>query len=281
MAKVKISSSVGNFGEKVQKAWGLELWKGWNDPDKEVVFFGMYHQLDFNCYHHLSDDIKRTIFWCGSDVLRLLNDPERVRILNLFPVEHWCETKEEYDNLKKVGIEAKIGQSFLEDPKDFPLTYKPSKTPHIWLSGHTDREVEYGVDIAYRMAQRFPEYTFHIYGCREGEGLEEVAPKPLKNFINHGIIPNEQFNKEIQGYQMGLRCNEHEGFSEVPIKAILMGQYTATRMKFPMMDNFTNDEELAVILKGLKDKKEPNLEAREYWIKKLNPFPWVNKNVAK
>jgi len=239
--------------------------------------------MDWNCYHHLSKDYKRTIFWCGGDVLRLQQYPDRVRILNLFPVEHWCETEQEAGILRSFGIEPNIGYSFLEDIGNFGISqdtiqaFKEERRD-IWLSAHTEREKEYGVDVAFRMALRFPKVNFHIYGTNPENNLdlEEITDGiELDNFIIHGIVPNEQFNSEIKGYHAGLRCNTEDGFSEVPIKAILMGQYAITRMKFPHFWNYQNDEELESHIQKLIETKEPNLKAREYYIPRLNNFPWV------
>lgn len=269
--KVKVSTSVGNFNDKVKKTWNIESWQGVDDEDKDVLFFGLYHEHDWNLYHHLGPEWNRTIFWCGSDITRLVDNPERQRILRLFPVEHYCETEEEAKELRSVGIEPHIIPSFLEDVNEFPVCYKHSETPHIWLNAHPEREEEYGVDVAFRMAEKFPTYTFHVYGLEPSKFYE--AP----NLIFHGTVPNEQFNAEIKTYQCGLRCNKSDGMSEIPIKSLLLGQYPITRMRFPEMWHYETEEELEELLKKLPEMKEPNLKAREYWITNLNNYPWCKK----
>ena len=268
--KIRTSPSVIGFQEKAEKIWNLKRWEGINDEDKDVLFFGLYTLYDYDCFWYAELD-KRSIFWCGSDVLNTLGNTEFQRRLKLYPeTNHYCETQEEYDNLKKIGIEAKIIPSFLEDIDSFPRTYQPSDTPHIWMCAHPDREIEYGVDVFLRMARKFSDYTFHIYGIYDW--IEEEQPK---NVIYHGQVPNEQMNQEIRQYQGSFRGNKHEGFSEVIAKALLLGQYPISKMKFPEIDNFQNDEDLVKFLEGLKNRKEPNKKGYEYWKNRLNRFPWL------
>ena len=50
--KLKVSSSVKQFEEKAKKVWKIDLWQGINDPDKAVVFFGLFHDRDFEVFHN-------------------------------------------------------------------------------------------------------------------------------------------------------------------------------------------------------------------------------------
>jgi hypothetical protein len=269
--KIRVSLSVVNFKEKAMKFWGLEEWQGKDDPVKEVLFFGLYQGHDYDAWYYAPDDIIRSVFWCGSDILNTMANPEFQRRLKLFPAKHYCETKEEQDNLKKIGIEAEIVYSFLDDIESFPFSYKQSETPHVWMCAHPNREVEYGVDVIVRMAEKFPTYTFHVYGIYEWNG----AKKP-KNVMYHGSVPEIQLNEEVKNYQCGFRGNTHEGMSEVPIKATLMGQYAITKMKFDNFWNFQNDEELIKHLENLAKMKNGNV-MRKPTIAQLNNFPWVTK----
>ena len=176
----------------------------------------------------------------------------------------------EAENLKKIGIEAKVVPSFLENEDSFPLAYNHSVDPHVWMCAHPEREIEYGVDMMYAMARKFPTYTFHIYGIFDWN-MEE---KP-RNVLFHGQIPNEQLNKEIRQYQCGFRGNAHEGLSEVIVKALLMGQYCISLMKFPYTWNYQTEEELEKLMEKLKDTKDWNHEGRKSIKGSLNKFPWM------
>jgi len=269
--KIRISLSVINFKERALKTWGLKEWEGIEDPTEHVLFFGMYTMHDYNAWWY-SDIKERSIFWCGSDILNTLKDIEFKRRLKLYPeTKHYCETEIEAENLRSIGIEPIITQSFLGDVNGFDITYKQSDTPHIWMCAHPGREKEYGLDKIIEIAPKFPDYTFHVYGILEWNEVE----KPL-NVICHGEVTDEELNEDIKQYQCGFRGNVHEGFSEVPVKSILNGQYTITKMKFPEMWNFQDSKELEEHLKSLKEQKDYNKKGHDYWSKNLNAFPWVN-----
>jgi len=267
--KVRISPSVINFKDKLLKAWKLKEWEGIDDPDKELLFFGMYLKIDYDVYRLFKG--KKYVFWCGGDLVRLRSNYDWQRILRLYPeTEHYVENELEQKELEEIGIKSKIVPSFLDDIEKYPVCYKPSENPHIFLSAHPNREEEYGILLVERIAPKLPNYTFHIYGVYERYG----GDKP-KNVLYHGIVPEGQMNKEIQNYQCGLRPNEHDGNSEITMKCLLNGGYPITRIKYPKIWHYETEEELIELLEKLPRMKKPNIEAREYWIKKLNKFPWV------
>jgi hypothetical protein len=44
-----------------------------------------------------------------------------------------------------------------------------------------------------------------------------------------------------------------------------------------MIDHYETEEELIVLLKDLKNKKEPNFAARDFWRKNINKLPWIQQ----
>jgi len=268
----RASKSVWVFGEKIEKAWGIKKWIGWKDQDKDVLFFGMYEIEDYQVFHNT--DNKKTIFWCGSDIPRIFMNPERLRIIQAYPeTEHWVETEHQAEELKQAGIKAHISPSFLENINDFPLCFKPSETPSIWLSGHPNREEEYGFNLAKRMAIRFPNVKFHLYGVDSHESNGECP----ENVIYHGWVSNKQLNEEIKNYQGSIRANQHDGASEVSFKAMLMGQYAMTYLPYKYTWQYKTEDELAELIQRLSQTKEPNKVASDYWRGALNNFPWIKK----
>jgi len=262
--KLQCSGGMWKFAEKAAMTWGLKPWKGTKDPD-EVLFFGMYSDNDYDIFRHFNG--KKSVFWCGSDIIQMLQDPERRRIIKLFPdVQHYTETEQEKKELESMGLEVYASPSFLDSVKNFPVSYKPSKTPHIYLSGHINREEEYGFGLCKEIAEEHPEFIFHFYGV-EGENT--------KNVIYHGWVEEEQFNEEIRNYQCGLRCNAHDGASELIFKSALMGQYPISFLPYEKVWQFKTKEELVELLNRLKKQDKPNLEAREYWLPRFNSYPWM------
>lgn len=269
--KLRVSSSVIGFKERAEKTWGLKEWDGIDDPDKEVVFFGLYHERDFAVFE--GDFTKRIVFWCGSDILRVGSDYERRRILANYPeTEHYCENEIEQANLKACGIDAKIVPSFLDDFNKYPVSFKAptDRKWKIWLCAHPDREEEYGVALAKRWAEKDPELEFHVYGVDK-----TAKDKDIPNLIFHGKVPEEQLNTEIREYHAGFRPNFHDGMSEVTCKSLLLGQYPITRIKYDDIWNYTNEQELGKCWEMLKAQTEPN-KARELYLTRLNNFPWIH-----
>lgn len=255
------SSAIENFSEKFQRKFRILRWSILGFPLRPAWFFGMYNWVDYLkfIWHWGS----ATIFWCGGDILNLQKRPFWQKVFQSIPARHFCENNVEYNALMAMGIKAYISPS-LVDELDLPISFKPSKTPHVFLCVHRNREIEYGLGIVAAIADKVPEITFHIYG-------DAIRVPPFhKNIIYHGEVPDEQFNEEIKNYQAGLRLNEFEGFSEVLAKSVLMGQYPISRIKYPHIDYFGDMSTLIKLLKALKTKTKPNLKAAKYWYEKLN-----------
>ena len=263
--KLRVSSSIAPFREKAEKVWGLERYCFPRDIFKSVVMFGLYHWADY--FHYLAHRGEKTVVWAGSDILNLKTRPYLARFFR--KATHYVENEVEKNALRMKGIEAEVRPSFLEDVNDFPVSFKPSENPQVYLSCNKGREEEYGFDLIMKISYKVPEITFHLYGCQKCQNRG--------NIIFHGRVPPEQFNREIRNYQCGLRTNFRDGFSEITAKSVLLGQYPITRIKYPMIDNYETEEELIKLLKELKNKTEPNIKARDFWRANVNNYDFIKK----
>jgi len=266
--KLRVSSSIVNFRDKAEKTWGLERYCFPWDIFKPIVFFGMYHIGDY--FHYFIHRGKKTIVWAGSDIQTLLK--------SIFPwyllfrnAKHYCENGVERAGLLWKGIDSEIKPSFLEDINDFPVCFYPPKVEkaHVFITGHMGREDEYGWNIVEKIATSLPNIVFHIYGT-------DIQKSPC-NIIYHGRVSNKQFNKDIKSDHCGLRLNEHDGFSEVLAKSVLMGQYPISRIKYPHIWNYETEEELLCLLEMVCKREKPNLIAREFWRKNVNNYDFIKE----
>ena len=278
--KLKVSSSVRQFREKAERAWGLKEWEGINDPDQELLFFGLFHDRDFEVFHNFKG--QKSVFWCGGDILRVLEDYERRRVLRIaLGTRHYCETEVEAENLRKAGFEPEIIPSFLGNIEDYPVSFQPpleGEKWKVWMCGHPDREQEYGFDKARQLAKIFPDVEFHFYGVdKEYAGKPNLESDSLPNVIYHGLVSEEQLDKEIKRMQCGLRLNEHDGVSEVIVKSILLGQYPISFLPYEGVAQYQTFEDLVELIEKMKEQREPNLRTRAIWLKSLNNFPWCKK----
>jgi len=288
--KIRISASMINFRDKAITYFKLKEWEGKNDKDKDLLFFGLFNDRDYDVFANFKG--KRYVFWCGTDILNALSDYERKRILGNCPAEHYCENELQAQELESLGLKPKIVVSFLDNVNNFPLSYKHSNKPHIFLCGHDQREEEYGVGVVKRVAERLPDFTFHIYGIDKNSSYLSLTERKIEeqlicvdedcpNIWFHGKVPEEQFNNEIINYQCGLRPNEHDGFSEVLAKSILMGQYPISRIPYEKIWSYENEDQLVALLEKLKLMRTPNVEGRAYYLKKINNFPWCERKYLK
>lgn len=248
---LRVSSSIAPFREKAEKTWKLERYKWPRDMFKKVRFFGMYHIGDY--IHYMAHFGEKEIVWAGSDILNLLDT--KVPWEEIFgDAIHYCENEVEQKELRSLGIEAKIVYTFLEDVNNFPISYKQSKNPVVYISTRIGREDEYGLGLVEKMKEK------------------DIKIPGVKWCVFDGTAPPDCFNKMIKGFHCGFRPLEHDGFSEIIAKSALMGQWPISRIKYPYIDSYETEEELIALLKELPNKKEPNYEAAKYYREKINKF---------
>ena len=264
--KIRVSDGVKMFKEKAKTTWGLEEWDG---KDTDVLFFGLYFQEDYDTYDSFKGN--RTIFWCGSDILRTSQKKEWLDVVKRHSANHYCETQEEAENLKKIGINPVVIPSFLGNIKSYPVSFKPPEDGiwKIWLSGHEEREKEYGFEDAKEIAGMFNNVEIHFYG---------VNGKSSGNIIYHGFVSERQLDDDIKNYHSAIRGNLHDGVSEVIMKSVFLGQYPIARLPYEGVWQYNSVAELASYVAELRTMVNPNLITRTTWIKKINQYPWCYKN---
>ncbi len=267
--KLLVSSSIVPFREKAEKIWKLERYQWPRDIFKPVVFMGCYHVGDY--YHYLRHLGPKIVWWAGSDVTNLITS--KIPWYKIFRgARHYTENWVEKAELDQFNIKAEAIPSFLEDVNDFPISFvSPEKKglTEIYLSCHVGREEEYGVKLIERIAPFTPGVHYHIYGSKFNRGI-------TKRITYHGRVPSDQFNKEIKEYHCGLRPNEHDGFSEITAKSILMGQYPISKIKYPHVASYETEAQLISMINSICTMCEPNYKAREYYLKVLNKYPWCS-----
>jgi hypothetical protein len=149
------------------------------------------------------------------------------------------------------------------DINKFEVSFKPGNKVYTSVSG--DDFERYGWYKIPKLAEKNPEIEFHLYGNNSYFGVD------MPNVIIHGRVPKEQMNEEIKEMQGALRLIKMEGFSEIIAKSILMGQWPISAIDYRHMIKLKN-------IKQILDKKLPNKIGRQYYINKINKFPW-NTNI--
>ena len=257
---LRVSSSIENFKEKIFNRFKYPEWHWIHNRYDRCVFFGIYHIGDY--LRVLWHSGPSTIFWCGGDIINLKKSRFWQYLIKRKITFHICENEVEQKTLESMGIKSEIMPMCFDDIDSIEITYRGRKNPHVYLTAHEESKYSYGIHIVHDIARLLPEVTFHIYGMN-GNPLE-------KNIIYHGIVSNEEFNRQIQFYQAALRLNQFDGFSEILAKSVIMGQWPISVIPYQYMTYIKDLDSLIAALKNLKNKKTPNFKGRRYWLKKLS-----------
>ena len=228
-----------------------------------MVFFGLYRPKDFLLF--LLHRGPKSVWWCGSDILAA---GWHYRWLQRINARHICENEIEQGILQvMLQQEVEVRPIFLGNPDEFKLSYKQSKTPEVFIHINQNAERESGFFTIERIAKRLPYIKFHIYGKMASRNTEH-------NIHFHGFVPEEHFNREIRQYHGALGLHYFSGFDDTVAKSVLMGQYPITKINYPHIDSYKDEEELIKLLDELKNKKESNYKIREYYLEQFNLSIW-------
>lgn len=277
--KCRYAPSLGALERTHQEVWGTEEYVPEKDLYEPVVFFGLYGLPDwYLLWRHKG---KKAVLWAGSDIKHFLNgywldgegnikiDPKGLAVWLNWHCDNYVENEVEQEALRTIGIDSTIIPSYLGNIKEHPISFSPNIRPKVYVSSGINREIEYGFQIIEEIADKC-DVDFYLYG---GEWQSQH-----KNVIVRGRIPKDEMNEEIRCMQSGLRLNEFDGFSEILAKSILWGQYPISRIPYPFIDSYRNNDELIKMLNELKLHVKPNVIAREYYQKNLNNYPWNENN---
>lgn len=276
-----MAPSLGSLEGTPEETWVTPEYSWWSNRHHPCVFFGIYDLRDYLAlWWHRGGGY---ILWAGSDLRNLrdgfaFNDGKLkwlskalrglltrwiVRLVSKY--QNWVENAWEGSILASYGIPYNECPSFMGGTGSYEVSYASGPVTNVYLSASEGRQEEYGWGIVERIANWLPNHRFHLYG----------APWKTRhgNVVIHGRVPKDRMNEEIKGYQIGLRLNETDGFSEILAKAVLMGQYVIGKVKHHHIPSFENDMDLILQLNAMAGNKEPN-PARAWYLENLNAYPW-------
>lgn len=270
MPKLRVAPSLGALEGDPHEVWGLEPYWAKLHREEPTVFMGLYGFNDF--YELWKHRGKKWVFWCGSDIRHFiagywLDDEGETHVnaeslaewINKY-CESWCENEVEQQALANVGIYSQVCPSFMGNIKDYEVSFEPNGHYYASVSGNDFKLYKW--DALEELAKGYPELTFHLYG----NTVPWVTKN--KNVVVHGRIDKEDMNEEIKQMEGGIRLLEFDGFSEVIAKSILWGQWPVSAIPY---------KHVGSVYDLMFRKNAPNFEGRNYYLRKLNDFPWVNK----
>jgi hypothetical protein len=251
------------YGERALRLFGFNRYSG--KEGEAAVFLGLYFPEDYEVYKkHVG---KKTVFWNGSDVYRLLITKKFQEILKEYPAKHVCHNELLRKELESVGIEAKVQPLFFADVDDYKVSFKPKKNLEVYVNAHPGREDEYGVPLVIQAAKRLPNVKFFIYGV---DGVDK------ENVEYMGWLEEEEADKRMSKHHVCLRLNNHDGLSQLVIKAGLWGHYVITRQDIPETIQVKDVVSLIEEIRGLEGTTEPQGGLRNWLLKQnLNSLEWL------
>ncbi|HCC67905.1 TPA: hypothetical protein DEP90_01665 [Patescibacteria group bacterium] len=251
---VYYSRAMEVFGERMISEMGYKQYNSQTDLNKKVFFQGLYFNEDYEVLkRHRGEKI---IYFNGSDAKRLLMSLSWMKTLLSTKATFLCQSTWNLPLLRAIGIKVKHYPIFFGNLKKLKVSYKQSDKPHMFMTSHTGRDKEYGIDKVLRVAPQVPDITFHIFGS-EGENLDNV--------IYHGWIEEKEMDKQIRTFQGAIKGGSN-GVSETLAKSIMMGQYPISYKKIDGVWYAPTDEEFMKFLNKVKKMKEPNLVLRDKYL---------------
>lgn len=131
----------------------------------------------------------------------------------------------------------------------------------------------YGFERIQKMATKFPEISFHIYG------MDRPEEEQRENLIFYGWTTAEEFNEGLRKSAIFVRLTEHDGFSISILEALANGCEVIWTHPTKNIRFVSNDEELeqsilqakeAVVNRGyLPNKLQSEETIQEYNKKRL------------
>ena len=198
------------------------------DRNKPAMFW-LYFEEDYKTLANHTG--KKIICWHGSDVLRfkglflkylsLIRDPEITHIfLNNI-------TQSEMFQFGIYGVKKYI---FWGDASRYTSSSDLTKDCFMCCPPinpeEKSRGPEYGELIFNALAWKYPDWTFHIFGCTP------VIPIYCDNVKYYGWIPESEMDDITLNFSVCIRHNIHDGFPQVICKAMLREQYVLTQLPY-------------------------------------------------
>lgn len=270
---------MGALESTPEKVWGTKAYDPSKHSDEPVVFCGLYGLPDwYALWRHKG---KKYVWWTGTDITHFNNgywldtkghirvEPSPFAQWIQENCESWCENSVEAERLADWGIKAKVCPSWMGP--EVKESYEWRERPQVYLSVSGDNFEQYGWYDIERIAGKC-NVDFHLYGNKKRWKTRH------QNVHIHGRVSKEVMNKEVAKMQCGLRPLEHDGFSEVLAKSVLMAQHPISRIKYPHIKHYETDGQLIALLNNLVWERNPNRKARRHYLKTLNHYPWAVKS---
>lgn len=221
----KPDHALTTFSFKLRKKYGL---RGYNvinapvgvDPVKSpTLFFGLYRKNDFDVlmYHQGL----AVVLWAGTDALRQLTNPERVKLLDKPNIKHIAQSDFIEEDLKKAGLKYKRINITANRDVGNP---KPLGDSVYFYNG-----VIPDLDL----------YNYKLY-----KEVEKELPHINFISVSPGTYPSEELIVIYEKCFINLRLTTHDGLSNTVVETGLMGRRSVCNNTFPGSYRWENKQDI-------------------------------------
>lgn len=216
-------------GDNACKYHGFERYD-WKTDRELPALFWLYTEDDYK--YLAAHQGKKYVFWNGSDVLRLANTYAQ-KVINIVrdpAIRHACQNTLLQSELAVMGIHAIVNPQFYGNEKK----YKPEAplTKDCYMTSNIGRGIEYGESIVNALAWQFPDWTFHIFG------IDPVISTYCDNVRYYGQVTEDEMDEITKNFGICFRYNQHDGFSQTVMKALMRGHTAITTIDYGMLTRY-------------------------------------------
>jgi hypothetical protein len=190
----------------------------------EPAMFWLYCENDYKLLSRHKG--QKYVFWHNQDVMGLLRMfKQYIPVARDPKIIHVCHNGVLRDELASIGIYALIRPTFWGDASKYKPTGDPL-TKDCYITANAGRGAEYGEMIVNALAWALPDWQFHIFG------IDPTISTYCDNVKYYGWVPEFEMDEINKNFAVCFRFNQHDGFSQTVMKALLRGQYAITSISY-------------------------------------------------
>lgn len=194
---------------------------------------------------------KLVMHWVGTDVITAKKNFENGKINQDYidKATHFCEVGWIQEELKEIGIEAKILNFISFTGQDHVSAFPDRFSALTYIS--SGREEFYGIKEIYALAEAMPEIQINVAGIDSYGKMSKPGNVNLLGWV-------DDMSKRVDESVVCIRLAEHDGLSGFVLEALSQARQVIYRFDFNYCINAKNSEELVAAVTDLKNQFDAN-----------------------
>lgn len=248
-------------------------WAHLHPEQIDVLWFYGFHALPdalISNFKKANPKMKVVVTWVGSDILELFN------FLHFRPYCKSCL-------IQNIDVHIADGQRLVEEltQVEIKATYIPSIPQESWQLKPLPEKFSvaayvpgfradfFNFEMIASVAEKMGDVEFHLFGGGPVTLAVDVMRCP--NLFYHGWVEGEAKKKWWENSSVLLYMPKHGSLGVTAVEFLQMGRYVICPEEYPYVIECKTVEDLLLALTGLKDVKEPHVEASKYYQSEYSP----------